>query len=63
MLKKKRRHRSWTTTIVVVIARLVFLWNPGNILSVINSGNDKGYIACVSGDRDIMENLNFCKNL
>lgn len=52
-VKEKRRRRSWTTTIVVVIAMGGFLWNPGNILSVINSGNDKGYIACVSGDRDI----------
>lgn len=52
-VKEKRHRRSWTTTIVVVIAMGGFLWNPGNILSVINSGNDKGYIACVSGDRDI----------
>lgn len=52
-VKEKRLRRSWTTTIVVVIAMGGFLWNPGNILSVINSGNDKGYIACVSGDRDI----------
>lgn len=52
-VKEKRRRRSWTTTIVVVIAMGGFLWNPGNILSVINGGNDTGYMVCVSGDRNI----------
>lgn len=52
-VKEKRRRRSWTTTIVVVIAMVGFLWNPEKILSVINSGNDKGYMACVYGDRVI----------
>ena len=52
-VKEKRRRRSWTTTIVAVIAIFSSLWSPENKLSFINSGKDKGYVACVSGDRDI----------
>ena len=52
-VKEKRRRRSWTTAIVVVIAMVGSLWYPENILSVINGGNDTGYMACVSGNRNI----------
>lgn len=52
-VKEKRRRRSWITTIVVVIAMVVPLWQPENILSVINSGNDEGYMVCLSGNRNI----------
>lgn len=52
-VRGRRRRRSWITTIVVVIAMVVPLWQPENILSVINSGNDKGYMVCLSGNRNI----------
>ena len=58
-VKEKRRRRSWTTTIVAVIAIFSSLGRPENTLSFINSGNDKGYVACVSGDRDINRKSEF----
>lgn len=51
--KEKRSRRSWTTGFIVALIMIITLWHPENVLLLINGGNDKGYIACVSGDRDI----------
>ena len=52
-VKERRRCRSWITTIFVVIVMVVPLLPPKIILSVINSGNDEGYMVCLSGNRNI----------
>jgi putative NADH-ubiquinone oxidoreductase chain 2 len=52
-IREERSRRSWITRFLVGVMIIVSLWQPENILSVINSGNDEGYVACVSGDRVI----------
>lgn len=53
VIKEERSRRSWTTRILVGVMIVTPLLYPENILSVINSGNDEGYVACVYGDRFI----------
>ena len=31
---------------------IITLWQPANVLLLINGGNDTGYMACVSGNRN-----------
>lgn len=52
-VKEKRCRPSWDTTIFLVIAMVGSLWQPENVLLLINGGNDTGYMACVSGNRNI----------
>ncbi len=52
-IREERSRRSWITRFLVGVMIIVSLWQPENILSVINSGNDEGYVACVYGDRVI----------
>ena len=52
-IRVERIRRSWITRFFVIIMIIVPLWQPENILSVINSGNDEGYMVCLSGNRNI----------
>ena len=52
-IREERDRRSWITRFLVGVMIIVLLWQPENILSVINSGNNEGYVACVYGDRVI----------
>ena len=51
--KEKRSLRSWTTGFIVALTMIITLWQPANVLLLINGGNDTGYMACVSGNRNI----------
>lgn len=50
--KEKRSLRSWTTGFIVALTMIITLWQPANVLLLINGGNDTGYMACVSGNRN-----------
>ena len=49
----KRRRRSWTTGFLIALMVVITLWQPANVLSLINGGNDTGYMVCLSGNRNI----------
>ena len=51
--KTKELRRSWTTRILAGLIVFIALLQPANVLLLINGGNDTGYMACVSGDRNI----------
>lgn len=57
----KRRRRSWTTGFLIALMVVITLWQPANVLSLINGGDDKGYMACVYGDRNINGKSEFFK--
>lgn len=52
-IRVERISLSWITRFLLIIMIIVPLWQPENILSVINSGNDEGYMVCLSGNRNI----------
>ena len=52
-IRGDRIRRSWITGFLVGVMIIVPLWQPENMLSVINSGNDEGYMVCLSGNRNI----------
>lgn len=52
-VKTKELRRSWTTGILAGLIVLIALLQPANVLLLINGGNDTGYMACVSGNRNI----------
>lgn len=52
-IREGRRRRSWTTRFLIALMVVITLWQPANVLSLINGGDDKGYMACVYGDRNI----------
>ena len=52
-VKTKELRRSWTTRFLGGLIVFIALLRPANVLSLINGGNDTGYMVCVSGDRNI----------
>ena len=50
--KEKRSLHSWTTGFIVALIMIITLWQPANVLLLINGGNSTGYMACVSDNRN-----------
>lgn len=58
---EKERRRFWVAGSLIALMVIVTLWQPANVLLLINGGNDTGYMACVSGNRNIDGKSEFFK--